>query len=91
MEQLNTMQLKSETPVWFDGLQNWTTAGIIPELQSIINSYNLPPKFENAVIFNTNPPIYAKPNYDNSINAKVKKNNLIRNIFFAVGSIVIIY
>ena len=91
MEQLNTMQLKSETPVWFDGLQNWTTAGNIPELQSIINSYNLPPKFENPVSYKINPPIYTKPDYGTNINEQVKKNNTVRNIFFAFGIIAIVF
>jgi hypothetical protein len=35
MEQLNTMQLKKQTYILVDGLQNWTTAEFL-ELQSII-------------------------------------------------------
>ena len=57
-EQLKTLQLKNETPIWYEGLQNWTTANNIEELKSILNSNVSPPKFENFTQQNSNPPIF---------------------------------
>ena len=46
IEQLKSMQIKSETPIWYEGLQNWTIAGNVEELNSIFMSASTPPKFE---------------------------------------------
>ena len=90
IDQLKELQIASETPVWFEGMQNWTTAGNIPELQSIINSYGLPPKFEIPLQTTTIPPTFYKP--ENVIyELPAKKNNTFRNVFIGIGAIGIIY
>ena len=71
-------------------MQNWTTAGTIPELQTIINSYGLPPKFEIPLQTTTIPPTFYKP--ENVIyELPAKKNNTFRNVFIGIGAIGIIY
>jgi hypothetical protein len=86
-EQLKTMQLKNETPVWFEGLQNWTTANNIDELKTIISFTTLPPKFENFIQQNSNinPPSFSKPIYENNQNINPKKNNTLRNVLIGIG------
>lgn len=86
-EQLKTMQLKNETPVWFEGLQNWTTANNIDELKTIISCTTLPPKFENFIQQNSNinPPLFSKPIYENNQNNIPKKNKTLRNVLIGIG------
>lgn len=89
-DQLKTLQLTNETPIWFEGLPNWTTAGTIPELQSIVNSCILPPKFEKAVPLSVSPPAFQKPEYIIH-ELPLKKNTIIRNVFIGMGAMALIY
>ncbi len=90
-EQLKTMQLKNETPIWYEGLQNWTTANNIEELKSILNSNVYPPKFENFTQQNSNPPIFSKPVYENNQNFPPKKKKTLRNILIGVGVLAVLF
>lgn len=87
IEQLKTMQIKSETPIWYEGLQNWTIAGNVDELKSIIPTTSTPPKFENFAQQNTNvnPPTFNKTNPNNSSEKEPKKKNILGNILFGIG------
>jgi hypothetical protein len=87
IEQLKTMQIKSETPVWYDGLQNWTIAGSIDELKPIIGSTVTPPKFESFAQQNTNlnPPTFNKTRSNNNFEKEPKKKNILGNILFGIG------
>jgi hypothetical protein len=38
LDQLKSMSLRNDTPVWFIGLGKWTTAEKVTELQSLLNS-----------------------------------------------------
>jgi hypothetical protein len=89
-DQLKTLQLTNETPIWFESLQNWTTAGTIPELQPIINSYSLPPKFEKVVSDTVNPPTFHKPEYVIH-ELPAKKKNIVRNVFIGMGTMALVY
>ncbi|MDI6048648.1 DUF4339 domain-containing protein [Flavobacterium sp. XS2P24] len=90
-EQLKTMQLKNETPIWHGGLQNWTTANNIEELKSILNSNVSPPKFENFTQQNSNPPIFSNPVYENNQNFAPKKKKTLRNILIGVGVLSVLF
>jgi hypothetical protein len=92
-EQLKTLQLKNETPIWFEGLQNWTTANNVEELKSIIHSTVLPPKFKNfsEQKSNTNPPIFSKPVYENNQNFAPKKKKILRNVLIGVGVLAVLF
>ncbi|HEY6162751.1 MAG TPA: DUF4339 domain-containing protein [Bacteroidia bacterium] len=50
-EDLKSRTITRETPIWYDGLPDWTKAGDIPELQSLFVSS--PPPFKT-----TTPPTY---------------------------------
>ena len=53
IEHLQTIQLKKDTPIWYEGLDNWTTADKIEELKFLLRSETYPPKFENLTQKNT--------------------------------------
>lgn len=44
IEELKEKGIVASTPVWYDGLEKWTTAGELPELDSIL--VHTPPPFE---------------------------------------------
>ncbi|WP_035673629.1 DUF4339 domain-containing protein [Flavobacterium sp. 83] len=92
-EQLKTLQLKNETPIWFEGLQNWTTANNVEELKSIVHSTILPPKFKNfsEEKSNPNPPIFSKPVYENNQNFAPKKKKTLRNVLIGVGVLAVLF
>jgi hypothetical protein len=76
IEQLKLIQIKSETPIWYEGLHNWTVAGNVEELKSILISTSTPPKFEKFTQQNSNvnPPSFIKPNFENNQNFEPKKS-----------------
>jgi hypothetical protein len=90
-EQLKTMQLKNDTPIWYEGLQNWTTANNIEELKSILNSNVSPPKFENFTQQNSNPPIFSKPVYENNQNFPPKKKKTLQYILIGIGVLAVLF
>lgn len=93
IEQLKTLNIKNETPVWHEGLQNWTTAGNVEELKTLISFEVLPPKFENfsQPISNVQPPSYIRPVIENNQNSVPKKNITLRNVLIGVGILVLIF
>lgn len=93
IEQLKTMQIKSETPIWYEGLQSWTIAGNVEELKSIIIVTTTPPKFEKFAQQNSNvnPPSFTKPNYENNQNFEPKKSKTLRNVLIGVGVLALVF
>ena len=70
IEQLKLEPLKKETPIWYDGLQNWTTVGEIDELKFLFVTKPSPPPFVKPT-----PPKYQEPSISSSINTlKLPKN-----------------
>jgi hypothetical protein len=86
-EQLKSQSLKKETPVWYDGLENWAMAGNVDELQEFFIRKTTPPPLpkllgknsasRNEVLssFTTAPEIVPEPN---------KKSLLIPIIIFVI-------
>ena len=93
IEQLKSMQIKSETPIWYEGLQNWTVAGNVEELKAIIISTSTPPKFENFTQQNSNvhPPSFRKTNFETNQNIEPKKSKTLRNVLIGVGVLAIVF
>jgi hypothetical protein len=46
IDQLRNRDLKYETPVWHDGLSEWTTVGLVPELRGLVKA--TPPPYIKA-------------------------------------------
>lgn len=43
IEQLKSQTLKNDTPIWYEGLENWTTVGEVDELKKIFVTKPTPP------------------------------------------------
>ncbi|MEQ1676737.1 MAG: DUF4339 domain-containing protein [Chitinophagaceae bacterium] len=54
IEELKEKGIAASTPIWYDGLEKWTTAGELPELDSIL--VHTPPPFEAV-----KPPVTETP------------------------------
>lgn len=54
IEELKSQSITASTPVWYQGLPEWTTAGHIEELSEIIKT-NVPPPFKSP----PKPPHYS--------------------------------
>jgi len=52
LEELKQMQIKSDTPIWYQGVNDWQQAKMIDELKGILSE--IPPP-----ITRVNPPIYS--------------------------------
>ena len=93
IEQLKSMQIKNETPIWYEGIQNWTIAGNVEELKSIIISTSTPPKFENFAQQNSNvhPPSFRKANFETNQNFEPKKSKTLRNVLIGVGVLAVLF
>lgn len=63
-EQLKLKQLKKDTPVWYEGLENWVTVGDVEELKIFVASNPIPPPLQK----NTAPPpaIHQAPPHKSS-------------------------
>lgn len=83
IEQLKLLNIKKDTPVWYEGIQNWTTAEKVENLKSILPLNLIPPKFENQSqnSFTSTPPNFNNnQNYNNQNNyqkSKLKRNLII--------------
>jgi hypothetical protein len=93
IEQLKSMQIKSETPIWYEGLQNWTVAGNVEELKTTIISTSTPPKFENFTQQNSNvhPPSFRKTSFETNQNFEPKKSKTLRNVLIGVVVLAIVF
>ena len=87
LEELKSKYLTKDTPIWFDQLTDWTTAGQIEELKGIVSS--TPPPFTNK---STSPPFIQKPLSQQKLESvKPKKSSSVgRRILTLVGIVVLI-
>ena len=46
LEELRAKNISPDTPVWYEGLNDWSIAGKIPELRSVVKA--TPPPFVSA-------------------------------------------
>jgi len=87
-EDLRAKNISNDTPIWHEGLSEWTTAGKIEELKDVLKLS--PPPFKTST-----PPPIQKPSstQNNSIQIPIKKksNWIIRVIIAAVILGVVLY
>jgi hypothetical protein len=76
---LKAKAIKQETPIWYEGLSEWTTAGKVDELKELF-SQSTPPPFEKK----TAPPL-NKP--QTSQTTSIKKKNTLGVILTSIGVI----
>lgn len=46
-DDLSDKKITAQTPIWYEGLENWTIAGSIPELKSLLIAKTIPPPLQN--------------------------------------------
>ena len=82
LEELKNKKISKNTPVWFDGMEKWSTAGEIDELKSLF--ITIPPPISN----------FSPPKHS----SKLEKNNSTRKFiglpkktfFIVIGTLIII-
>jgi hypothetical protein len=93
IEQLKEFPLKNDTPVWYEGLQNWTIVGNINELKSLVEIDALPPKFDKFTfdISNIKPPRFIDPTELNFQKPTPRKKKTTRNIVIVLGVLSLLF
>lgn len=92
IEQLKSQTLKKDTPIWYEGLESWTTVGEVEELKQLFASKPTPPPLIKKVpeVKATPPkmeqPSFAATNYQDAFPTK-KKSLLVPLI---IGGILIV-
>ena len=85
LEQLKEQSLTKDTPIWHEGLEQWTTAGNVEQLKELFSSKTTPPPL-TRVSEEVKPPSFAKA-YSEDVLPTKKKNKLIPLI---VGGVLIV-
>ena len=89
MEDLKSKNITKDTPIWHEGLSEWTTAKEIDELKDLIKT-STPPPFGTRTI--TPPPI-KKTQVSETKEAQkptIKKEKSGRGVFILIGLVVIV-
>ncbi|RKS03102.1 DUF4339 domain-containing protein [Flavobacterium sp. 102] len=81
LEQLKEKKITKDTPIWYEGIADWTTAGEVAELRSILVS--IPPSLTKK----SPPSIKQGKNKKN----KEKKSTTLRNVLIGVATIVLVF
>jgi hypothetical protein len=82
-EQLKTMNLKGDTPIWHDGLTEWATLKDINELKDVYHQDINPPKYKTA----EKPPRYQNhQSTEETVKATGKKSS---RKYFVLGGLLI--
>lgn len=94
IEQLKLLNINKDTPVWFEGIENWTTAEKVEDLKSILPTNVSPPKFVNPTQnnFSATPPSFNNSSNNGNQNYNhqndIPKSNLKRNLI--IGGVLLI-
>lgn len=86
IEQLKLQVLKKETPIWYEGLEDWTTASEIEEIKYLFIPKLTPPPLVKPVPPKIQQQTYTSASIDNT--QSTKKKSLLVTI--VIGSIVLI-
>jgi hypothetical protein len=79
LEDLKAKSISSTTPIWYEGLSEWTTAIKVEEVKTYLQLSVQPPTFNKAPVI---PPPFSHPT--SNLPSK-KKSNLVRNIVMGLG------
>lgn len=83
IDDLIKLKINSTTPIWHEGLQNWTTASNLSELNSIFQNTIVPPPFEGLKNNPTNVPAF-NDNAQNTIKTEKKKRSLWKKLLYGI-------
>ena len=81
IEELSKFEINENTPIWYEGLSEWTTAEKLEELQLLFPKQIVPPVYKNnnVVKENTSPPVFENKELTKTLEQK-QKNNTNRNL-----------
>lgn len=80
LDDLKTRKISKQTSIWYEGLQEWTTADKVEELKSLFA--NVPPEFKQSA---TPPPLKNVAAQDEIlVQPKIKKGHLLKYTFIVV-------
>jgi hypothetical protein len=85
LEDLKVKSVSATTPIWYEGLSEWTTAIKIEEVKTYLQLSVQPPAFNKAPI--TPPPF----SHQTSSLPTKKKSNLVRNIIIGLGVVALLF
>jgi hypothetical protein len=85
LEDLKAKSISSATPIWHEGLSEWTTAIKIEEVKSYLQLSIQPPAFNKAPV---TPPPFSHKVSNLPIN---KKSNLVRNLVIGFGVVAFLF
>ena len=83
IEQLKLQTLKKDTPIWYEGLENWTTANEIEEIKFLFISKPTPPPLVKSASSKIQQEVYSSTSIDNSQSTK-KKSLLVTIIIVSL-------
>ena len=75
-EQLKFETLKKDTPIWYEGIENWTTVGEVEEFNNLMATKLTPPPLKKTIepITSSTPPTSYTASPDNSFVPTTKKS-----------------
>ena len=101
IEQLKSLNLHENTPIWYEGIVNWTTVENVEELKFLIKTNVTPPKYEIPIKdgISLEPPklilqqekiTVPKKNAQNTESQIIEnnKNNSKRNLIIGIGILI---
>lgn len=89
IEDLKSKSIKKETPIWYEGLNEWTTAKEIDELKDLFKTANPPPfggKTNNSI------PVQKSPDHQtlSPKQSTIKKSKTGKVVFILAGLLVVV-
>jgi hypothetical protein len=92
LEQLKSQSLTKDTPIWYEGLENWTTAEKVEELKSLFTLKSTPPPLVKQIVETSPTPPNFKTNTFNNSNAvnetPLKKKSFV--IPAVIGGVIVL-
>lgn len=91
IEQLKLEQIKKDTPIWFEGLENWTTVGEVEELKNLFITKPTPPPLKKNIETIVTPPLSYTSSIDNSFEPTKKKSLKVSLIIAGIIAVIGIF
>ena len=86
IDNLKVKNIKKDTPIWFEGLSEWTTAGKIAELNDLFTNATPPPFNASS---STPPPPKEPSNHSADVKSKAEpsKKNTLGVVLQSIGAV----
>ena len=87
IDELKSKNISQATPIWYDGIPDWTTAGNVEELKIILST--TPPPFSTVI---TTPTLVQKPSAQQKVvvDKPQKSSSIGRKLLILTGIVVLV-